>query len=245
MKGWVYVITNPAMPGLLKIGYSTKDPELRAQELNHTGAPHPYVVDYDLLVDDPYWVEQRAHIELGHAREGKEWFRCSHDEAIGAIRRIAHGRAILENFRLAEREAIQQRIAEKEAEELRLKLERIEQEKQQQRKRELEKLVKEEENEISRKYDQLVRGYFPITRWYCTYVGPIGFIPILLVISIGLGLKSPFENIMAVIAILMMSSAFIFLLMVILTKLMENNKRYKQLIAQRDQEIAELIKQLE
>lgn len=35
MRGWVYVISNPTIPGLVKIGFSTKDPLLRAEELNH------------------------------------------------------------------------------------------------------------------------------------------------------------------------------------------------------------------
>jgi len=38
MKGWVYVISNKAMSGLVKVGYSTKDPELRAAELSHTAS---------------------------------------------------------------------------------------------------------------------------------------------------------------------------------------------------------------
>lgn len=47
MRGWVYIITNKSMPGLVKIGYTMKDPELRAAELYNTGSPHPYKVDYD------------------------------------------------------------------------------------------------------------------------------------------------------------------------------------------------------
>jgi hypothetical protein len=50
MKGWVYVISNKAMEGLIKVGHSTKDPELRAQELDHTGSPHPYIVEYEMLI---------------------------------------------------------------------------------------------------------------------------------------------------------------------------------------------------
>ena len=26
LKGWIYVISNKALPGLVKVGYSTKDP---------------------------------------------------------------------------------------------------------------------------------------------------------------------------------------------------------------------------
>lgn len=71
MKGWVYVITNKAMPGLIKVGFSMKDPELRAAELNNTGSPHPYVVDYEVLVDEPHDVEQTVHGCLKKLQRGE------------------------------------------------------------------------------------------------------------------------------------------------------------------------------
>jgi hypothetical protein len=89
IRGWVYIISNQAMPGLIKIGYSTKDPTLRAGELNNTGAPHPYVVLYDVLVTGPREIEQRAHKELKLHSVGKEWFSCSVDDAVSVIRRLA------------------------------------------------------------------------------------------------------------------------------------------------------------
>ena len=49
MKGWVYVISNKAMPGIIKVGYSNKDPKERAAELG-TGAPHPYKVEYEIEI---------------------------------------------------------------------------------------------------------------------------------------------------------------------------------------------------
>ena len=64
MKGWVYVIRNKSMPGIVKVGFSTKDPEMRAAELNNTGSPHPYTVDYEVLVDDPRNIEQLVHDRL-------------------------------------------------------------------------------------------------------------------------------------------------------------------------------------
>jgi hypothetical protein len=85
IRGWVYIITNKAMPGLVKVGFSTKDPVLRASELNHTGAPHPFEVAFDILVEEPRDVEQKVHDTLREKREGKEWFRCSVEEAIYAI----------------------------------------------------------------------------------------------------------------------------------------------------------------
>ena len=64
MKGYVYIISNRSMPGIYKVGYTLKDPELRAKELESTGVPHPFVVDYEILVDDPYTLEQKIHKSL-------------------------------------------------------------------------------------------------------------------------------------------------------------------------------------
>ena len=77
------------MPDILKIGFSTKDPMLRAKELAGTGSPHPFRVVFDVLVEDPRSVEQAAHSVLASKREGKEWFKCSHSEAIAVIRACA------------------------------------------------------------------------------------------------------------------------------------------------------------
>ena len=104
MKGWVYVISNKAMPDLIKVGYSMKDPAQRAVELNHTGSPHPYIVDYEVLVDSPYHIEQTVHRKLSQVREGKEWFRCSAENAIVAIREVSANKIHLENFKRADRE---------------------------------------------------------------------------------------------------------------------------------------------
>lgn len=86
------------MPGLVKIGFSTKDPLLRAEELG-TGSPHPYQVEYDVLVDDPRSIEQRLHRILSHKREGKEWFRCGISEAVNEIRTLVRGHVTTEKLR--------------------------------------------------------------------------------------------------------------------------------------------------
>ena len=85
MKGWVYIITNKAMPGLVKVGYSDRDPENRATELNSTASPHPHVVEFAILVDRPKKVEQSIHLKLKDNHEAKEWFKCSVDFAKSAI----------------------------------------------------------------------------------------------------------------------------------------------------------------
>lgn len=164
MKGWVYVITNQAMPGLVKVGYSTKDPELRAGELNHTGSPHPYLVEYELLIDEPYQVEQRTHSLLSSKREAKEWFRCSPEEAVAAIKQIAGNGAITENYKRAERataEALhQQKLQEREA---RLKHQQAEQE--------IENRLLAEESVIRQKYQQQFEEQFPPRPFWNYWLG--------------------------------------------------------------------------
>lgn len=103
MKGWVYVITNKSLLGLVKVGFSMKDPEIRANELNHTGSPHPYDVEYDVLVENPRDVEQSIHKKLHAKREGKEWFRCTPEEAVAAIKAFVGSAALLENYKRVDR----------------------------------------------------------------------------------------------------------------------------------------------
>ena len=99
MKGWVYIITNKAMPNLVKVGYSTKDPQMRANELYSTGVPHRYTVEYDALVNEPYEIEQKVHKLLKDYIENKEWFRCEIVKAVAAIRQIAGNEIIHESIK--------------------------------------------------------------------------------------------------------------------------------------------------
>ena len=101
MRGWVYVISNESMPGLVKVGFTLKDPVARAEELAHTGNPLPYQVDYEILLHDPQSVERAAHEALNDVRvsEEREWFRCPIQKAVDAIRAIAGSGALLENFK--------------------------------------------------------------------------------------------------------------------------------------------------
>lgn len=85
MAGWVYIISNKAMPGILKIGYTERTPYIRAYELYHTGCPYPYQVDYSIYVNNPYEVEQKAHELQRLTNVGKEWFSCSYNEAVLSI----------------------------------------------------------------------------------------------------------------------------------------------------------------
>jgi hypothetical protein len=92
--GFVYVITNRAMPGLVKVGRTTRMPEDRARELGGAGVPYPYEVRYALRTSAHRAVEAAAHkllrsVRLQHEGGGVEWFACSVREARSAIKRAA------------------------------------------------------------------------------------------------------------------------------------------------------------
>lgn len=166
MKGWVYVISNQAMNGLVKVGYSTKDPELRAEELNHTGSPHPYVVEYEVLLENPYQIEQKVHKLLKDVHEGKEWFRCSIEEAIAAIYQTVGDAIITENFKKTQREKAEQIYRQKREQEI--KEQEIERQKKEQeiKEREIKEKLRDEENRIKQEYEKIIATRFtPRPSW--------------------------------------------------------------------------------
>jgi hypothetical protein len=90
-KGFVYILRNEAMPGLLKIGYSVKVPTERVLELFTTGVPEPFELAYYCLVENADKLEIQVHRDL-HAqrhRGGREFFRIELDEAIQSITRLS------------------------------------------------------------------------------------------------------------------------------------------------------------
>ena len=100
MAGWVYVITNQAMPGLVKVGFTERHPDDRASDFNQrhhrTAIPFPFVVAYAAKVEDPRELEREIHQVLDHCRitkrtknkkDEKEWFRCGSGHAVATIRR--------------------------------------------------------------------------------------------------------------------------------------------------------------
>jgi hypothetical protein len=77
MRGYLYAVTNPHMPGLIKIGCTDRSPELRALELSQpTGVPGHYRVERCWLVDDAATLERRVHAAFAAYRiRGSEHFR--------------------------------------------------------------------------------------------------------------------------------------------------------------------------
>lgn len=86
--GFTYVLSNPAMPGMAKVGYTTTLAEDRARELHPAAVPLPYVVEFEALTSFPEEVRARAHQMLGSHRvaEDREFFWVTPDLAIEAVR---------------------------------------------------------------------------------------------------------------------------------------------------------------
>lgn len=83
-KGYIYVITNEGKPGLCKVGFTERNPEDRAKELDGTHDPFPHEVAYAVKLDDAKKIEKKVHEDLkayhvgaSAERTGREWFRCS------------------------------------------------------------------------------------------------------------------------------------------------------------------------
>lgn len=85
MTGSVYIYTLSSVPKHVKIGYTERDPHVRAKELNSTGLPGEYQVKYVVVIANPRAVEREAHTILASMRFDKEWFQCSVDQARAAI----------------------------------------------------------------------------------------------------------------------------------------------------------------
>jgi len=45
-RGWIYCLSNPAFPKLLKIGQTKNFPNIRAEQLYSTGVPYPFKIEF-------------------------------------------------------------------------------------------------------------------------------------------------------------------------------------------------------
>jgi hypothetical protein len=88
----VYVLTNPAMLGLVKIGYSFQEEAgSRIAQLYTTGVPVPFTIEFACRVENAKDVEKALHIAFSPDRINpkREFFRIEPEQAI-AILRLLH-----------------------------------------------------------------------------------------------------------------------------------------------------------
>ena len=88
--GIVYVFTNPAMPGLVKIGKTSRDSlKQRLEELSSpTGVPVPFECEYAARVSDDSAVERACHTAFGSHRINmdREFFRVAPEKVIEILK---------------------------------------------------------------------------------------------------------------------------------------------------------------
>src|SRR6266498_1753342 len=85
--GFVYVLANDAMPGLVKIGHSSLLSEDRARQLFRTGVPLPFQVLFRAVTSHPIELERAVHDLLAPRRvaSNREFFRVSPSAARDSI----------------------------------------------------------------------------------------------------------------------------------------------------------------
>lgn len=91
MSGFIYCLTNPSFPGLVKIGKTANDPEIRAAQLGaSSGVPTKFNLAWSLPVADANAAEAALHDALSPYRVNKrrEFFKCTPAQAMARTRSL-------------------------------------------------------------------------------------------------------------------------------------------------------------
>tara|TARA_B100000902_G_C27202317_1_gene859739 strand:+ start:487 stop:975 length:489 start_codon:yes stop_codon:yes gene_type:complete len=88
---WVYILSNPTTPNLLKIGYTKLDPDTRAQQISRaTGVALPYKVEWAFKCFNGEQLEGEVHRYLNEYRvnNNREFFEIELTEAKKAVMKL-------------------------------------------------------------------------------------------------------------------------------------------------------------
>lgn len=88
--GYIYAMVSGSLPGQVKIGCTTKDPQERARELSAgSGVPTPFVLAYSRYIRDPFKVEATLHRFLHACRvnDSREFFKIELHKVIELMER--------------------------------------------------------------------------------------------------------------------------------------------------------------
>lgn len=91
--GWLYVISSPSLPGLVKIGCTRRlNPTLRVRELSSSSLPEPYHAHCFVFSDDCFELENNIHkyFDKERVNPDREFFRIEPKEAIDVLKEIFH-----------------------------------------------------------------------------------------------------------------------------------------------------------
>ena len=85
--GYLYVLSNPSMIGMIKIGVTSGSPEERASSMGmNTGVPTPFNLEWSKKVRSIYKVERAIHGKMAKNRvnKGREFFIATMDDFYSA-----------------------------------------------------------------------------------------------------------------------------------------------------------------
>lgn len=88
LPGAVYVLSNPSMPSIVKIGHTTADPHLRAKDLSAgSGVPTPFALEGFIKCLSCKSTEFRVHQHFDRFRvnQNREFFRVDPIDALETI----------------------------------------------------------------------------------------------------------------------------------------------------------------
>lgn len=88
---WVYILSNPSIPDIIKIGYTKSDPFNRAIQISRgTGVPQEFNVEWAYKCFKGERIEQEVHKYFKKYRVNpqREFFRVSLEEAKNVIEQI-------------------------------------------------------------------------------------------------------------------------------------------------------------
>ena len=90
-EGIVYVLTNPAMPRMVKIGRTGREIGARLSDLYITGVPLPFECEYAARGKEQNEVESAFHLAFGPYRVNpkREFFNIEPEEAITLLKLMA------------------------------------------------------------------------------------------------------------------------------------------------------------
>lgn len=88
--GYLYVLSNPSIPGLVKVGKTTRDPAQRVAELSAaTGVPSPFVLLYQQPVANcdaaEAWVHQAMALRGWRYADNREFFSAPLHEIVALV----------------------------------------------------------------------------------------------------------------------------------------------------------------
>lgn len=89
--GWLYVISSPSLPGLVKLGCTRRlNPALRVRELSSSSLPEPYHAHCFVFSDDCFELENNIHkyFDKERVNPDREFFRIEPKEVIDVLKEI-------------------------------------------------------------------------------------------------------------------------------------------------------------